>query len=63
MIQKQVFEVKYIGGSSVEDTRCIIDLVIAKSLREAIDKVELAAKERDERCTIISAKEEWVVYE
>lgn len=59
MIQKQVFEVKYI----VEDTRCIIDLVIAKSLREAMDKVEQAAKERGERCTITSAKEEWVVYE
>lgn len=63
MTEKQVFEVKYIGGSSVEDRRCMIDLVIAASLREAMDKVELAAKEREERCTIISAKEEWVVYE
>ena len=63
MIQKQVFAVEYMGGNNVEDTRCIIDLVIAKSLREAMDKVERAAKERNERCTITSAKEEWVVYE
>ena len=63
MIEKQVFSVEYMGGNNVEDTRRIVDLVIATSLREAMDKVEMAAKVRDERCTIMSAKEEGSVYE